>query len=203
MKLNLLPFICITLTVGQYFPLEAGRRNPTEAAPSNAAIIYFSQEEKPVSVEYDVLQPSVGLHREALMAFHHEKYEHARACFSLGLKASPRSADLILNYALFSMVVPWMDGQSLTRAEGLLQLIEKEKDLQDPRYIIAKTLMGWLTSPQNANVQDLEAIDHPYFMKIASALKQQILSGQDIIDANWSKHLLPIRYAPREKRERR
>jgi hypothetical protein len=203
--MTLKPFstFCILLTLGNICLLEAGRRSDPGSSPNKAAIIYFSQKEKPVEIQYDVLQPSMGLHREALLAFHHGKHEHARACFSLGLKASPRSSDLILNYSLFSMVVPWMDGQSLVRAQGLLKLIKREKELKDPRYILAQNLMNWLESPDKINLPQLEAIRHPYYKKIASELKEHVLSGADLIDPNWAKRLLPIRFAPREKRERR
>jgi hypothetical protein len=203
MKIKPFSFFLIPLALVSLSTLEAGRRHNPESSPNKAAIIYFSQKEKPVEIQYDVLQPSMGLHREALLAFHHGKYEHARACFSLGLKASPRSSDLILNYSLFSMVVPWMHGQSLVRAQGLLKLIKKQKDLKDPRYILAQHLMNWLEFPDQINLPQLEVIRHPYYKKVASDLKEHVLSGADLIDPNWAKRLLPIRFAPREKRERR
>jgi hypothetical protein len=63
--------------------------------------------------------------------------------------------------------------------------------------------MIWLESPTTTNINELESIKHPYYKKVASELRKKIMSGAELIDPNWAKRLLPIRFAPREKRERR
>jgi hypothetical protein len=199
-KLSLFSALALTLSFNL---AHAGRRARLKEDQPSPATIYFKEKHVDHSIEYDVLQPSRGLHREALKAFHFGEYAHARTCFSLALKSSPRSEDLILNYSLFSLVVPWMEGRSLSRAKGLLDLIQTPRGMNDPRYIIAKETIALNSDDLEINLGALREIKHPYYKKIATDMVSILENGGDVMHSDWSKKLLPIRFAPREKRERR
>jgi hypothetical protein len=183
------------------FPLLAARRTTLEPKSDNA-IIYFKEKAPNTEPQYDALQASQSLHREALKAFHDAHYDHARSCFSLALKASPRSEDIILNYTLFSMVVPWLEGQSLSRAEGLLQQLTSSKSRLDPRYSLAQSILAWLKndSPKALELLEKYPKDIVYFSNVSQDLQKHLLAGGELVNTFWARKLLPMRTPPRVKR---
>ncbi len=169
-----------------------------EATPSWS--MSFEEPKQTHHPEYHILQGSGALHREALSAFQNEEYQHSRSCFSLALKASPNSTDILLNYALFSMIAPWSEGQSLNRAAGLLKQV-KQKD--NPRLSLAQGTLLWLQGKHEEAIAHLNLVEHPYFDRPAIELLNHIKKGSTLTYPSWSKSLLRARLDPREKRESR
>ena len=155
--------------------------------------------------EYHPEQASQSLHRQALKAFQLGDYEDARSCFSLAVKSGPKSDDIKLDYLLFSMVVPWMDGQSLSRAEGLFKQLDSPRALKDPRYTMAQALLKWLQNDRAGALKILDSFptDHPYFSPLAGKLKLHLQSGGELVNDFWAKKLLRPLATPQEKRKQR
>lgn len=200
--MNKFSILGLALILSSAFSVEAGRRNPSPSE-NPAAIIYFKEKNNTKPIAYDVLQASRSLHREALYAFHQGQYEHARTCFSLALKASPKSEDLMLNYALFSMVVPWMEGRSLTRAQGLIEQVQSPRFQNDPRYALSQEIYHWLSQKEPVNTQRLQNIRHPYYGKVSKGFLQHLQNRGELVPLALAKKCLPLRTASRDKRSRR
>jgi tetratricopeptide (TPR) repeat protein len=182
---------------------QASRRDDRNKEVVSESAIQFNVTPPPEKPEYHILQDSLTLHREALQSFQLSEYQHARTCFSLGLKASPNASDLILNYALFSMVVPWTEGQSLKRAEGLLSQIKKDNIRKTARYHLARGILLWLKGESDSAITILKKVEHPYFTKVTQDLILHLNAGGELVNPFWAKKLLPERLDPRSKREKR
>lgn len=161
--------------------------------------------DEPVVIDkakYHPEQASQSLHRQALKAFNLGDYEDARSCFSLAVKVSPRSENIKLNYLLFSMVVPWMDGQSLSRAEGLFKQLQSPRALKDPRYSMAQALYKWYKNDREQALKILEDFpkDSHYYSGLAAQLKIHLETGGELVSDEWAKKLLRPLIPPREKR---
>lgn len=193
--------ITITLAFFCFQINGASRKESRNHEPSSSWSMSFDSSTSTHQPEYHILQGSSALHREALSAFQHEEYQHARSCFSLALKASPNSEDIILNYALFSMVAPWSEGQSLNRANGLLKQVKQRR--KNHRLSLAEGTMLWLQGKHDEAIGHLRLVKHPYFTRPATELLNHIQKGAKLAYPRWSKSLLRARLDPREKRESR
>ena len=178
----------------------ANRRESRRQEPSTSWSMSFDKPKQNHHPQYHVLQGSSALHREALSAFQNEDYQHSRSCFSLALKASPNSTDILLNYALFSMIAPWSEGQSLNRAAGLLKQVKQK---HNPRLSLAQGTLLWLQGKHEEAAAHLALVEHPYYNKPAIELLNHIKKGSTLTYPSWSKSLLRARLDPREKRDSR
>lgn len=188
------------LSLSLFKNLQAGRSERSEEEGVPTIVI-----DEPVVIDkakYHPEQASQSLHRQALKAFNLGDYEDARSCFSLAVKVSPRSEDIKLNYLLFSMVVPWIDGQSLSRAEGLFKQIQSPRALKDPRFFMAQALFKWLKNDREQALQILNDFPtgNPYYSELAAKLKIHLEAGGELVNDYWAKKLLRPLIPPREKR---
>lgn len=193
--LNLFVFILILVLC-----LDARERRQEEPfLPTTISVVEIGEPE----VEYTVLSKSRELQRQGLLAFHLQEYVEAESCYSLAMKAAPKSKDILVEYTFCSLLVPVLSpAYSVNRAKKLLVHMEELSPEKMPRYWVAKAL---LSRVEGDVLLTLQYLDKAYALGASKTVKTMMekVRLNESFDAEILKQLLPIRMAPREKRSQR
>jgi hypothetical protein len=195
------PFLCILLLTSL---LEASsRRASREDEPSGPAVIEFSEPTQKVGLDKNSLRSYRHLHRQGLRAFHQKKYQEGLQCFGLALQNNPRSSDLILDYALFNLLVPDQKGRNITLAKNLLDQLKTPRQLKDPRFFLSRAILNWLEGQDQQAKFNLSNLNSTPYNDSAHLFELHLDLKARTINTLWAETIIPIRLSPLEKRANR
>lgn len=196
--------LLILFSVLLSFSLEASsRRESRNSDEQGFAVIEFPEVQPKATLEKNALRNYRHLHRQGLKAFHQKKYQEGLQCFGLALKNNARSGDLKLDYALFSLVIPNSEGRNVTLAKNLLEQIESEQDLQDPRYFLSRAIINWLEGQDEQAKFNLSHIKSTPYEEVSRLFQLHVALKSRVINPRWAELVIPMRLSPLEKRKKR
>ncbi len=175
------------------------RRKVEQIGSTEITIVELGERE----VEYTVLSKTKDLQRQGQLAFKNQQYTDAESCYSLAMKASPKSRDLLIEYVFCSLLSPVLSSAySLRRAEMLLVHLESLKPERISRYWIAKALYSRAEGDLVKALESLERSQQIKRTSVATSLIEAFRMNKSL-DISLMDKLLPVKLAPREKRSNR
>mgnify|MGYP006429996991 CR=1 FL=1 len=183
--------------------LASSRREARKVETAGPAVIEFPEPSSQNKLDKNALRSYRHLHRQGLRAFHQKEYQEGLQCFGLALQANPRSGDLILDYALFSLLTPGTEGRNLTLSKNLLRQLKKAHLLKDPRFHLSQAILNWLEGQDEQAKFNLNHLKSTIYDEARALFEVHIKLEARAINSKWAEMVIPIRLSPIEKRKKR